>query len=104
MLDQICKYKIGQLLTLEADEHFPTRQRFVMRVKERLVQECYGGVQVHYDCRIHTCSPAILIGTREPVPGILMLSHRDDTTHRFTEHELVPFDEAKFAEQFKEQD
>lgn len=60
VLDEMCKFKIGEFLTAKAQLvavgkstiHAPQ----TIQVIERVVQQCYGGVQIHYDCRITVVS------------------------------------------------
>lgn len=55
-------------------------------VKEVLVQKCYGGYQVHYDCRVHLAKSDY---------GQVQTSH-DLSMHRYTEAEVCPFDWAAY--------
>lgn len=62
MLDKICKFKIGDQVTLRSQLNI-ARSRLskisqpqFMQIMERTVLQCYGGVQVSYLCRISATS------------------------------------------------
>jgi hypothetical protein len=54
LLDKICKYQIGDLVTLKQIESTwlmtpkEGHAAFCGRITHRLVEQCYGGVQIHY--------------------------------------------------------
>lgn len=96
-LDEICKFKIGQLCTVKAHrelaQYLPQTPRSiirgrpkpqVMQVLDRIVHECYGGVQVAYECRAHMVqSDTLAFGVQ---------------TLKLMEPELEPFDAADWKE------
>jgi hypothetical protein len=58
MMDSICKFKVGdvvyplihRIFTDKKGKHLKTTP---LQVIERVVQQCYGGIQVAYVVRVH---------------------------------------------------
>lgn len=100
-LDALCRFKVGEFVhhrahleALRAEERCNGKLRRYERVGahpltivERLVQQCYGGVQVHYDVRARDAKGNLAV-------------------YRLTEAELVPFSdvEDELTRQAKERD
>jgi hypothetical protein len=98
VLDQVCKFKIGQLVTPKVqyallnalkDNQRPLlfRQKpkcTVLVILDRIIQQCYGGVQVAYACRAHLLHEHALA------------FHLEQT--KFMEPELMEFDPADWRE------
>lgn len=54
ILDSLCKFKIGDNVTVKtqaliASGHMRPQ---IMQILDRVVIECYGGMQINYSCRI----------------------------------------------------
>ena len=81
------KYQVGDMVCVRAQVAaivaFPThdagRSAVLINVVERIMQECPGGVQLHYAGRF--CTPS----------GVC------DSCNKFLEHELMPAQEAILA-------
>lgn len=48
--DEFFKFKVEEILQVSAQNG---RGLILVQVVERMIQECPGGVQFHYTCRIH---------------------------------------------------
>lgn len=85
-LDNLFKFKIGDVLTPAVHTLMGTPERMVLVVVRRLADECCGGVQLYYDCRVHTRKT--WGGSTPEVFGKALA----DGTLRLGEFELIPLD------------
>jgi hypothetical protein len=77
-LEAECAFEIGDLVTFGVMAATLTAERCPpMQVVERTVQQCYGGIQVHYLCR----------GFGQSAQGAMLPVDKDT----FVESELIAF-------------
>lgn len=100
VLDEVCKYKVGDVLTLAIEELLPTKQRTILKAVERIIQQCEGGVQVTYLCRVHTLRESQRWAEKQPMP-VFVMAEQVGGYERIKESELAPLDLVKYAEMFK---
>lgn len=96
------KFAIGDYVTLKAQvEIHGLRAATPMSISERLAQQCEGGEQRHYDCRlIHPPEGTTWGGRRQN--SAVSVGDAGGGYYRFKEAELVTLDVAAYREARKD--
>jgi hypothetical protein len=102
LMDQLCKFKIGDTCCPLVETKLPTNRRSILLVLDRYAEQCEGGVQIHYNVRRHTLREMGTWG-RSDMPRPDFIGEGPGGLARLRESELVSLDLEQYAQSLSDE-